>query len=247
MELKNAFVEFTLLTLTWLSIIAPFILPFILDNKRRKKFPETRPYRWGYFMGLFWIAVAFSTLDILVSRNLDFSYCLIVSAGIAIYFLLGIFIIRRNPWAIVIGTILTLNPIFWICNGIYFAKRWREFAAEATDAVILFYHGTAAEPFESLKTNSWLTRILGCAIKSAKDSAKSESGIPRVIVVKANLNRDTREPSEEDRNEKNFKNNFSEEDHVRKSTKDLDVVEIFTIEQAEQKFQQELIQKLRSS
>jgi len=249
MELKSPIVEFTLLLLTWLSLIAPFILPFILENKRRKKFPETRPYRWGYFIGFCSIAVAFSLLDILISRNLDFFSCSIVSAVIAIYFLLGFFIIKRKRWAVVIGTILTLNPIIWICNIFYLKKRWREFTAEAHGTPQLFYHGTAAtESFQILKANSWLTLIPQHAIEFAKEGIKSENGIPRIVVVKANFNRDTRKLKKEDRNERNYKNDFRKEKYVRKSTKDLDVVESFTIEQAEQKFNvgRELLNKARA-
>jgi hypothetical protein len=48
-----------------------------------------------------------------------------------LYFPTGIGVIRRRRWATILGTLLGLNPVFWLINGIYFARRWRELGIQA--------------------------------------------------------------------------------------------------------------------
>ena len=38
--------------------------------------------------------------------------------------ILNIFILRYNKYAFLIATILSLNPLYWIINGIYLKNRW---------------------------------------------------------------------------------------------------------------------------
>jgi hypothetical protein len=48
------------------------------------------------------------------------------------YFPTGLGVIGRKRWATVLGTLLGLNPIWWLINGIYFARRWRELGTPAS-------------------------------------------------------------------------------------------------------------------
>ncbi|MCB1660347.1 MAG: hypothetical protein KDI39_19160 [Pseudomonadales bacterium] len=43
---------------------------------------------------------------------------------IAINSLLMIFVLRFNKYAFLIATVLSLNPLLWIINGIYLKNRW---------------------------------------------------------------------------------------------------------------------------
>jgi hypothetical protein len=40
----------------------------------------------------------------------------------------GWFIIKRKPWAWVVGTVFSFNIFLWVINYAYGRNRWREFA-----------------------------------------------------------------------------------------------------------------------
>lgn len=49
--------------------------------------------------------------------------------GLAVFFivlntLLMILILRNNKYAFLIATVISLNPLLWIINGIYLKNRW---------------------------------------------------------------------------------------------------------------------------
>ena len=46
--------------------------------------------------------------------------------------ILGVLVIKRSRVAFLFLTILSLNPIGWIINGIYLNRRWQELAAVPT-------------------------------------------------------------------------------------------------------------------
>ena len=45
---------------------------------------------------------------------------------IVINTILMIFVLRFNKYAFLIGTIISLNPLLWIINGIYLKNRWSQ-------------------------------------------------------------------------------------------------------------------------
>lgn len=97
------------------------------------KNPEKLPFKWGYFQSICSIlGIVMAVLALIgLSENensgtLQFLSVFGIAHGIA-----GIFMLRRNRWWWIIGILLTLNPIFWIANGIYLSNRWREMHSEA--------------------------------------------------------------------------------------------------------------------
>ena len=101
-----------------------------LEGKANKNHPDRKPYTWGYFVGvgaltsgalyallMFYAALeAYRDKDILIALGFLF----------AIHSIAGYYVIKRKKIAWVISTVLLLNPIGWIVNGIYAKNRWSE-------------------------------------------------------------------------------------------------------------------------
>lgn len=88
--------------------------------------PSYKPFTWGYFNSLLLIVVGILSSGLWIwlysqtSGNHD-----IIIWGILLT-TMGIFLYQRNRWAWVVFSILNLNPVSWIINGIYLKNRWRE-------------------------------------------------------------------------------------------------------------------------
>jgi len=107
-------------------LLASLIAPFFLERSRKLKFPQTRPYTWGYFVGLTLMGAP-SVIGCLHEPFGDE-----LGAALALVYLpVGFFVMRRKRWAAVVGTLMGLNPVYWVVNAIYFARRWSEFRVEA--------------------------------------------------------------------------------------------------------------------
>lgn len=109
-----------------LSIIAALVHHAIWSKENSGK----RPYRWGFFSGYGDIIssvfiVGATVICLLGDVELeDGDYFL------AFFFILmglvGVGVIKRMRVAFIIHTILSLNPILWVINGIYIKNRWKE-------------------------------------------------------------------------------------------------------------------------
>lgn len=106
-------------------VFGPVVAALALNRRFRRNHPGKRPYRWGYY---FAIAMLLRTavLGVLLEIGLP-AWIVGVGATVA----LSWFFARRRRWAWVALTILSLNPILWILQGVYLRKRWREDAARA--------------------------------------------------------------------------------------------------------------------
>jgi NADPH:quinone reductase-like Zn-dependent oxidoreductase len=102
------------------ALILPVIAAFVLNRRFRKRNPEKRSYRWGYYFSI----MAFIG-GLLLGRFLSGSVITIILCGV-FYALLAWFFAQRQRWAWIALTILSFNPIAWIINAIYLWKRWRE-------------------------------------------------------------------------------------------------------------------------
>ena len=49
---------------------------------------------------------------------------LVFLTALGVNVLLGVLILMKNKWAFLIGTVLSLNPLSWLINGIYLKNRW---------------------------------------------------------------------------------------------------------------------------
>lgn len=119
------------LALAILFTLPCFPMALMLNKSQRERSPELLPFTWGYFFGLsgaFGFAV-FAVLQLLAGMTgqgdrAEFSLFLGVALSTAA--LAFSLVIKRYKWAFVIATIVSLNPILWIVNGIYIRNRWRE-------------------------------------------------------------------------------------------------------------------------
>ena len=144
-----------------LGLILAFVLfnidtALILERRRRKGDPSssTRPYKWGYYIGV--VAIMFGTIMLFVgiADERDGSWVAGV-ALFAVYATLGYFVTRRRAWAWVLLTIASLNPILWVAHYAYGENRWSEFAAEKALRSSLGEQGLTVESRLSKRIRRW--------------------------------------------------------------------------------------------
>jgi NADPH:quinone reductase-like Zn-dependent oxidoreductase len=119
------FIAFELIAVAFVMTILPVILAFFSNRVFRRRNPEKRSYRWGYY---------FSIMSLLLGLVLALIMFESVTAAIVcflVYAVLAWFFAQRHHWAWIALTILSFNPIAWIINAIYLRKRWAEEAAAA--------------------------------------------------------------------------------------------------------------------
>lgn len=102
------------------AICAPIILACWLNRRFETRFPEKRPYRWGY-----WYSLWFVYQGLGVGIKLEAGIIGILTA-VGIHAILAWFFARRRKWAWVAVTIISCNPLVWIINFLYLRKRWNE-------------------------------------------------------------------------------------------------------------------------
>jgi len=108
-------------------LIVPIIAAFVLNRRFKRRHPEARGFRWGYYFSIMSFIAG-----LVIGLFLEAGSTGIMLCGL-IYALLAWFFARRHRWAWIVLTILSFNPIAWIINVIYLWKRWgEEPAATAT-------------------------------------------------------------------------------------------------------------------
>ena len=126
------------------SAISTFVAPVILialivafthATIWHKRNNSLLGFKWGFFI-IYSTMLTYLTFSGFLSAGFINSGE-IGKAGTAT---IGIFIasialfvlsLRRNRWAIIIVTILSLTPIIWIINIFYIKNRWQEFKLQA--------------------------------------------------------------------------------------------------------------------
>lgn len=104
---------------------------FMLNGWQREKHPELSSYKWGYYCGCtgtfsYSVFAIFQFLDALGSYGSHSKMLFLFSLAFAVASIVHVGIIKRNKWAFVLGTVLSLNPLLWVINGIYIKNRWSE-------------------------------------------------------------------------------------------------------------------------
>jgi NADPH:quinone reductase-like Zn-dependent oxidoreductase len=99
--------------------LAPIFAALILNRRFRRRHPEKRPYRWGYYFSIMSL-VGGLVLGLLFDSVAGLLACAAVYAVLAWCFA------RRRRWAWLALTIVTFNPIAWVINLVYLRKRWAE-------------------------------------------------------------------------------------------------------------------------
>ena len=128
----------TLILIT--CIIISIFLAIKMGDKFDDEHPDLQTYKWGFFQGWAGLLIAASySLLFLINPILLFNdpkladdvgfrvfmtvFLLLWWIGIAIA---CYSIIKRGRWGWIVATLLSLNPILWIINGIYVKNRWKE-------------------------------------------------------------------------------------------------------------------------
>lgn len=131
-----------------IAVVVSMVMATRLEHKLKARLPHTRPYQWGFFLGCmgFWFG----------------------PATLGISALCGWGIIKRRRWAWVVGTLLTMNPLAWIVNGVYAGHRWQEFTDEASGlrSSKPRNEGRMGGQFNEMKSaqsrkGSWMSEIFG--------------------------------------------------------------------------------------
>lgn len=108
-------------------LIAPIIGAYALNRKHMKIRPSCRPFMWGYYNALSTFLLPLLVLGKAVEYNLDkTSTQILLTVLTIIYYSLAILTLRRSRLAFLLLTIISINPILWIINGIYLKNRWIE-------------------------------------------------------------------------------------------------------------------------
>jgi hypothetical protein len=120
----------------------------VVNKRWLEKQPNKRPYAWGFHQALMNMACLPLALLFLVNWRDNLVYAVLCAvSGVA-----GIFVWKRQRWACVVVTVLSLSPVNWITNMIYFRNRWQEMRDECqpveSDVMVYAYHeGAQAGPF----------------------------------------------------------------------------------------------------
>jgi NADPH:quinone reductase-like Zn-dependent oxidoreductase len=120
-------VLFEFIAFLFSMLIVPIIIALALNRRFKRRNPEKRSYRWGYYFSIM------SFIAVLGLSYLLFESVTAVIGFALLYAVLAWFFAQRHHWAWIALTILSFNPIAWIINAIYLWKRWAE---EPVDTVI---------------------------------------------------------------------------------------------------------------
>jgi drug/metabolite transporter (DMT)-like permease len=101
----------------------------ILDKKWRAKYPEEKPFVWGYFQalgffpgGLLWFILPFTG-----RQTSPLLWLYIVVYGIVGSFAGYTLIKEKKKWAWMFVVIAQLNLLTWFIDCYYGRNRWKEF------------------------------------------------------------------------------------------------------------------------
>jgi drug/metabolite transporter (DMT)-like permease len=118
---------FLVLAIVAVILFAPFVCAYLMNKRLNKKHPEFKSFFWGYYS-------AFALLvfqPFLVAGQLHNADLSVLRFGVTFCFLItlpfSVMTIFRKRIGFILLTIITLNPILWIINGVYIKNRWNEF------------------------------------------------------------------------------------------------------------------------
>ena len=113
----------------WLGVIISYFTILLIDkgddNITYKVNKES--YIWGYFMAAYYFIFSAFILGFIVSllmdEETDFMPLILLIPAI-INANIGYLIVKKNRNALMLGTVLTLNPIIWVVNYFYIKNRY---------------------------------------------------------------------------------------------------------------------------
>lgn len=100
------------------------------DHHLRDADPRCQRFFWGYFFGYAKLFQGVLAVFLVFGIPGETGHDRVALIGVAIYFsiqsVLGWFVIKRQRWAWIVGTLASLNPAIYIANAFYGKTRWRE-------------------------------------------------------------------------------------------------------------------------
>ena len=127
-----------------IGLILIVVVPLVLwdqakraDGRLKTNDPSLLPFKWGYLYGMaalwFGVIASIGLLGALLpsppympERPPDASALVSLVVWSMPLTISGFFVLRRKRWAWVLATLLSLNPVIWLINLVYGARRWRE-------------------------------------------------------------------------------------------------------------------------
>jgi hypothetical protein len=108
-------------------IVGPVWGAIALNRKHLRLRPNCQPFAWGYHNALINFLTPFVVAGAMSQQGLDLtSVRVLLFVLLLTYVPLGILTLRRNRTGFLLLTVLQLNPIYWLVNGIYLKNRWEE-------------------------------------------------------------------------------------------------------------------------
>ena len=105
-----------------------------MDARFQLNNPDSKRFIWGYFTGITSIStpILFLIIDLLLMSDLGDE--LVVDVGLmtlsislkVVVIFAGYWAIKKDKIALVMLTIISINPIIWVVNFFYLRKRWDE-------------------------------------------------------------------------------------------------------------------------
>ena len=130
---------------TLIVIVGPFLGAIALNRKHLRLRPNCQPFAWGYYTALVNFLTPFLVAGTMRQQGLDLTSVRVLLAVLVLtYFPLAILTLRRNRIGFVLLSVLQLNPINWLINGIYIKNRWQELSPSVISQPV--FAGTGSSP-----------------------------------------------------------------------------------------------------
>ena len=147
-----------LLFLTLISAVVALPVAFILEKRRLRSAPGTRPYSWGLFLGvasaIFGGALMGAALAS-VAKSVSALWWALVGG---LYLCLGVGVVRRSAAAWVVLNAVSLNPVLWVSGWIYGRNRWEEF--RGNNSILSPSHGASTEKDARFGFGAWTVAVV---------------------------------------------------------------------------------------
>lgn len=99
------------------------------------KSPEKLGFKWGYFVIYNTLINNVLLFGFLIFAGIDeesIGLFLFGMAALAVSFAVAYFSVQRQRWALILSTLLSLNPLWMLINIFYLKNRWGEFQSESS-------------------------------------------------------------------------------------------------------------------
>lgn len=128
------------------------VIAFVHGGSWNEKNPKKLGFVWGFFtiynvlIGNVLLILALLAYSI---DEEDLGYFIVCSIALAVALLISYYAIKRRKWALVVSTLLSLNPLWILINIFYLKNRWIEFSEESFERRELLGGGGGSKSFST--------------------------------------------------------------------------------------------------